>query len=185
MLSINFADMLSINFAELRYAVVALPASAAEGSPRTASRLARLKCFNAYNYCAQFPRGEPWSCFAREGTTALFLSRGVSGCKFLKWSCRRQPAHRRTATPLSLHPKGGLRSIPTLYVALHHGLHGRFYASRRRSPPWVTVPCWRLLGPFLHYLFLCTASRSLIMDTEGPRDGALCADGRFAELWRA
>ena len=30
--------------------------------------------------------------------------------------------------------------------------------------------------------FACAASRSLIMDAEGPRDGARCADGRFAEL---
>ena len=31
-------------------------------------------------------------------------------------------------------------------------------------------------------LFACAASRSLYMDAEGPRDGARCADGRFAEL---
>ena len=31
-------------------------------------------------------------------------------------------------------------------------------------------------------VFFGTSSRSWILDAEGPRDGARCADGRFAEL---
>ena len=48
---------------------------------------------------------------------------GGTGLQFLNWSCRRQPFHRLAASPLSLHPKGGPRSIPipipipTLYNA--------------------------------------------------------------------
>ena len=40
---------------------------------------------------------------------------GGTGLQFLNWSCRRQPFHRLAASPLSLHPKGGPRSIPALY----------------------------------------------------------------------
>ena len=56
-------------------------------------------------------------CFAREGATEPFWTRGHggTGLQFLNWSCRRQPFHRLAAAPLSLHPKGGPRSIPTLY----------------------------------------------------------------------
>ena len=58
-------------------------------------------------------------CFAHEGATEPFWARGHggTGLQFLNWSCRRQPFHRLAASPLSLHPKGGPRSIPTLYYA--------------------------------------------------------------------
>ena len=56
-------------------------------------------------------------CFVHEGATEPFWTRGHggTGLQFLNWSCRRRPSHRLAAAPLSLHPKGGPRSIPTLY----------------------------------------------------------------------
>ena len=54
---------------------------------------------------------------AHEGATKPFWARGHggNGLQFLNWSCHRQPFHRLAASPLSHHPKGGPRSIPTLY----------------------------------------------------------------------
>ena len=52
-------------------------------------------------------------CFAREGAREPVWTRGHGGAglQFLNWSCRRQPSHRLAASPLSLHLKGGPRSI--------------------------------------------------------------------------
>ena len=59
-------------------------------------------------------------CFAREGSTAPFWTRGHrgTGLQSLNCSCRRQPSHRWAAVRLSLRTKGGLRSIPTLYYGV-------------------------------------------------------------------
>ena len=69
-----------------------------------------------YNHYAHGLYEVACPCFAREGATEPFRTRGHggTGLQFLNWSCRRQPFHCLAASPLSLHPKGGPRSIPTL-----------------------------------------------------------------------
>ena len=81
-------------------------------------------------------------CFAREGTTEPFRTRGHggTGLQFLNWSCRRQPCHRLAASPLSLHPKGGPRSIYPL-------LRERCAADLGRCLPRLTPRRVILLAP--------------------------------------
>ena len=130
--------------------------------------------------CAQGLCEVACPCFAREGATEPFWSRGHggTGLQFLNWRCRRQPFHRLAALPLSLHLQGSPRSIPPLYTC-----ERSTRPFLRGATPLATVchgaPLSAREGP---WCVISSPARSLIMDAEGPRDGARCTGGRFAEL---
>ena len=129
-------------------------AGAAEGSPHAVHRLARLHRLEALNsLCSRPLRGSlPVLCSRRRNEPVWTRGHGGAGLRFLNWSCRRQPSHRLAAAPLSLHPKGGPRSIPipTLYYgngsvrvflcgATPLATDGHGALPRAREGPWCVI----------------------------------------------
>ena len=143
------------------------------------------RCFK-FTVLKAFARGLAHALLARAppSLSGLVVTavHGGAGLQFLNWSCPRQPSHRLAASPLSLHPKSGPRSISTLLFTNGNGPRGRCrsvsaspdvtprHARRAREGPW------RFVASSVQLCSLCQWM------PKAPRDGARCADGRFAEL---